>query len=29
MPKGYKTNINIVNGKIGPDRREEILDDGN
>lgn len=26
MPKGYKTNINIVNGKIGPDRRQEILD---
>lgn len=27
MPKGYKTNINIVNGKIGPERRQEILDD--
>jgi hypothetical protein len=26
MPKGYKTNINIVNGKIGPERRQEILD---
>ena len=26
MPKGYKTNINIVDGKIGPDRRQEILD---
>jgi hypothetical protein len=25
-PKGYSTNINIVNGKIGPDRRQEILD---
>ena len=27
MPKGYITNINIVNGKIGPERRQEILDD--
>lgn len=26
MPKGYKTNINIVNDKIGPERRQEILD---
>jgi len=26
MPKGYKTNINIVSGKIGPERRQEILD---
>jgi len=26
MPKGYLTNINIVNGKIGPERRQEILD---
>lgn len=26
MPKGYKTNINIVNGKIGPERRQELLD---
>jgi hypothetical protein len=26
MPKGYKTNINIVDGKIGPEKREEILD---
>lgn len=26
MPKGYMTNINIVNGKIGPERRQEILD---
>ena len=27
MPKGYKTNINIVNGKVGPERRQQILDD--
>ena len=26
MPKGYKTDINIVPGKIGPERRQEILD---
>jgi hypothetical protein len=26
MPKGYKTNINIVEGKIGPERRQQILD---
>ena len=26
MPKGYKTDINIVSGKIGPERRQEILD---
>lgn len=26
MPKGYRTDIKIVNQKIGPDRREEILD---
>ena len=26
MPKGYKTNININPGKIGPERREEIID---
>lgn len=26
MPKGYITNINIKNQKIGPDRRQEILD---
>lgn len=26
MPKGYKTNININQGKIGPERRQEILD---
>jgi hypothetical protein len=26
MPKGYKTNININPGKIGPERRQEILD---
>lgn len=26
MPKGYLTNINIKNQKIGPDRRQEILD---
>ncbi len=26
MPKGYLTNINIVNGKVGPERRQEILD---
>lgn len=26
LPKGFKTNINIVNGKIGPERRQEILD---
>jgi hypothetical protein len=27
MPKGYMTNININPGKIGPERRQEILDD--
>jgi hypothetical protein len=27
MPKGYMTNINIKNQKIGPARRQEILDD--
>jgi hypothetical protein len=27
MPKGYRTNIDIVNHKIGPERRQEILDD--
>lgn len=26
MPKGYLTNIDITNGKIGPERRQEILD---
>ena len=26
MPKGYITNINIKNGKVGPERRQEILD---
>ncbi len=26
MPKGYRTNINIVSAKIGPERRQEILD---
>lgn len=26
MPKGYITNINIQNQKIGPERRQEILD---
>jgi hypothetical protein len=26
MPKGYRTNINIVNGKVGFPRRQEILD---
>jgi hypothetical protein len=26
MPKGYITNIDITNGKIGPERRQEILD---
>ena len=26
MPKGYITNINIKSQKIGPDRRQEILD---
>lgn len=26
MPKGYRTNINIIQGKIGPERRQEILD---
>jgi hypothetical protein len=26
MPKGYRTNINIKNEKIGPERRQEILD---
>jgi len=26
MPKGYLTNINIKNTKIGPERRQEILD---
>ncbi len=25
-PKGYITNIDITNGKIGPERRQEILD---
>jgi hypothetical protein len=25
-PKGYMTNINIQNQKVGPDRRQEILD---
>jgi len=25
-PKGFKTDINIKNGKIGPERRQEILD---
>ena len=27
MPKGYMTNINIKPSKIGPERRQEILDD--
>ena len=27
MQKGYLTNINIKNGKIGPERRQEILDE--
>ena len=27
VPKGFKTNINIHPGKIGPERRQEILDD--
>jgi hypothetical protein len=27
MPKGYITNININQGKVGPERRQEILDD--
>jgi hypothetical protein len=27
LPHGYRTNINIVNQKIGPERRQEILDD--
>ena len=26
MPKGYLTNINIKNTKIGPERRQEILE---
>lgn len=26
MPKGYLTNINLRQGKIGPERRKEILD---
>ena len=26
MPKGYKTDINIIPTKIGPERRQEILD---
>ena len=26
MPKGYLTNINIKSQKIGPERRQEILD---
>ncbi len=26
MQKGYRTNINIVNNKIGPEKRQEILD---
>lgn len=27
VPKGFRTNININPGKIGPERRQEILDD--
>jgi hypothetical protein len=27
MPKGYRTNIDIIPKKFGPDRRQEILDD--
>jgi hypothetical protein len=27
VPKGYRTNLKIVDTKIGPDRRQEILDD--
>jgi hypothetical protein len=26
VPKGFKTNININPSKIGPERRQEILD---
>ena len=26
VPKGWRNNINIKNGKIGPERRQEILD---
>jgi hypothetical protein len=26
VPKGFRTNINILNQKIGPERRQEILD---
>jgi hypothetical protein len=27
VPKGFRTNLNIHPGKIGPERRQEILDD--
>jgi hypothetical protein len=27
LPNGYRTNINIIKQKIGPERRQEILDD--
>src|SRR5690554_375996 len=27
VPKGWRNNINIVNNKIGPARRQEILDE--
>ena len=27
IPKGFRNNININPGKIGPERRQEILDD--
>lgn len=27
VPKGFRTNIDITPGKIGPERRQEILDD--
>ncbi len=27
MPKGYRTNINVIPNKIGVERRQEILDD--
>ena len=27
LPKGFRNNININPGKIGPERRQEILDD--
>jgi hypothetical protein len=27
VPKGFRTNININQGKVGPERRQEILDD--